>query len=194
MMTLEEAMRGSVREVNVRRPAGRTTKMESYQVRHSARGFGRPEIAGAGYGESGSGGGESGDLYLRVRLAKHPDFDVDDHNLVYEAELAPWEAVLGAEISIPSLDGRVNIKIPAGTQSGQKPRVRGRGLLMRGGVRGDLLVTTRIVVPAKITDAEKNLWEQLKAAPVQSAKSIVSVKMRRRGLPSRLVLGNFYET
>ena len=61
-----------------------------------------------------------GDLYLRVRLARHPDFEVDDHNLIYELELAPWEAVLGAEISVPTLDGRVNIKIPAGTASGQK--------------------------------------------------------------------------
>src|SRR5207302_5740297 len=64
--------------------------------------------------------------YLRVRLAKHPDFVVEDHNLVYEAELAPWEAVLGANISVPTLNGRVNIRIPPGTQAGQKLRVRGR--------------------------------------------------------------------
>jgi len=79
-------------------------------------------------------------LYLRVRLAKHPDFEVEDHNLIYEAELAPWEAVLGAKFPVPALDGRVNIKIPAGTQSGQKLRVRGRGLPARGGARGDLFV------------------------------------------------------
>ena len=162
MVTLEEAMRGSVREVNVRRPVGRTTKTESYQVRIPPGVLEGQKLRVPGRGESGSGGGESGDLYLRVRLAKHPDFDVEDHNLIYEAELAPWEAVLGAEISVPALDGRVNIKIPAGTQSGQKLRVRGRGLPMRGGTRGDLLVATRIVVPAKVTDAEKNLWEQLK--------------------------------
>ncbi len=98
-----------------------------------------------------------GDLYLRVRLAKHPDFEVDGHNLIYELELAPWEAALGAEISVPTLDGKVNIKIPAGTASGQKLRVRGRGL----GKDGDLLVTTKIVVPGKISDAQKKLWEQL---------------------------------
>ena len=162
MVTLEEALHGSVREVNVRRPVGRTTKTESYQVRIPPGVLEGQKLRVPGRGESGSGGGESGDLYLRVRLAKHPDFDVDDHNLIYEAELAPWEAVLGTEISVPALDGRVNIKIPAGTQSGQKLRVRGRGLPTRGESRGDLLVATRIVVPAKITDAEKNLWEQLK--------------------------------
>jgi curved DNA-binding protein len=87
---------------------------------------------------------------------------VDGHDLIYEAELAPWEAVLGTEISVPALDGRVNIKIHAGTQSGQKLRVRGRGLPSRDNGRGDIFVVTRIAVPARITDAEKKLWEQLK--------------------------------
>ena len=162
MVTLEEAMRGSVREVNIRRPVGRATKTETYQVRIPPGVTEGQKLRVAGRGESGSGGGESGDLYLRVRLAKHPDFDVDGHDLIYEAELAPWEAVLGAEISVPALDGRVNIKIPAGTQSGQKLRVRGRGLPSRDRGHGDLFVVTRIVVPSKITDAEKKLWEQLK--------------------------------
>jgi curved DNA-binding protein len=114
------------------------------------------------FGSRMRGGGESGDLFLRVRLAKHSEFDVDGHDLIYEAELAPWEAVLGTEISVPALDGRVSIKIHAGTQSGQKLRVRGRGLPQRGGDRGDLFVITKIVVPARITDTEKKLWEQLK--------------------------------
>jgi curved DNA-binding protein len=102
-----------------------------------------------------------GDLYLRVQLAKHPDFEVEDHKLIYEAELAPWEAVLGTSLSVPALDGRVNIKIPPGTQNGQKLRVRGRGLPSRNGARGDLIIVARIAVPAKVTDAEKKLWEQL---------------------------------
>ena len=99
-------------------------------------------------------------MYLRVRLARHPDFEVEDHNLIYEAELAPWEAVLGANLSVPALDGRVNIKIPPGTQNGQKFRVRARGLPARDSARGDLMVVTNIAVPAKVTDAEKKVWEQ----------------------------------
>ena len=162
MVTLDEAMHGSIRSVTVRRPSGRATKTETHQVRIPAGVTEGQKLRVAGRGESGSGGGEAGDLYLRVRLAKHPDFDVDDHNLIYEAELAPWEAVLGAEISVPALDGRVNIKIPAGTQGGQKLRVRGRGLPQRDAGKGDLLVVTKIVVPAKISEAEKKLWEQLK--------------------------------
>ena len=98
---------------------------------------------------------------MRVRFAKHPDFDVDGTNFVYELELAPWEAALGAEISVPTLEAKVNIKIPAGTPSGQKLRVRHRGLLQRDGTRGDLMVVTKIVVPEKLSAAEKKLWEQL---------------------------------
>jgi curved DNA-binding protein len=115
----------------------------------------------AGHGEAGTDGGGAGDLYLRVRLARHPDFEVEGHNLIYEAELAPWEAVLGTNLSVPALDGRVNIKIPPGTQNGQKLRVRGRGLPQRDGARGDLIVVTQIAVPVKVTDVEKKLWEQL---------------------------------
>jgi curved DNA-binding protein len=147
MVTLEEAKRGSLRTVTVRHE----NRTDSHQVKIPAGITEGQKLRIAGHGEGG------GDLYLRVRLAKHPDFEVDGHNLIYELELAPWEAALGAEISVPTLDGKVNIKIPAGTASGQKLRVRGRGL----GKSGDLLVTTKIVVPEKISDAQKKLWEQL---------------------------------
>jgi curved DNA-binding protein len=153
MVTLEEAARGSIRSVSVRHGS----RTETHQVKIPAGVTEGQRLRIAGRGEHGSGGGAAGDLYLRVRLAKHPDFEVEDHNLIHEAELAPWEAALGAEISVPTLTGRVNIKIPAGTQSGQKLRVRGRGLPPSG----DLLVVTQIAVPARVTDAEKKLWEQL---------------------------------
>ncbi len=79
----------------------------------------------------------------------------------YEAEVAPWEAVLGANISVPTLNGHVSIKVPPGTQNGQKLRVRGRGLPERGGGTGDLIVETRVEVPKRVTDSERKLWEQL---------------------------------
>jgi curved DNA-binding protein len=147
MVTLEEARRGSLRTVTVKHE----NRTDSHQVKIPAGITEGQKLRIAGRGESG------GDLYLRVRLAKHPDFEVDGHNLIYELDLAPWEVALGAEISVPTLDGRVNIKIPAGTAGGQKLRVRGRGL----GKTGDLLVVTRIVVPSKISEAQRKLWEQL---------------------------------
>jgi curved DNA-binding protein len=154
LVTLEEAARGSVRSVTVRHGS----RNETHQVKIPAGVTEGQRLRIAGRGEHGSGGGTAGDLYLRVRLAKHPDFDVEDHNLIYEAELAPWEAALGSEISVPTLTGRVKIKIAPGTQSGQKLRVRGRGLPPSG----DLMVVAKIVVPAKLSDAEKKLWELLK--------------------------------
>ena len=157
MVTLDEAMHGSVRTVNVRH----NSRNESYQVKIPAGVTEGQKLRVAGRGEAGAGGGEAGDLYLRVRLAKHPDFEVDDHNLIYEAALAPWEAVLGASISVPTLDGRVNIKIPPGTQNGQKLRVRGRGLPLRGEGHGDLIVVGRVEVPKNVSETERKLWEQL---------------------------------
>jgi curved DNA-binding protein len=183
MVTLEEATHGSLRSVSVRRAVecdrcagtgrrgqractvcggeGRVSKSETYQVKVPSGVAEGQKLRLAGRGEAGTGGGATGDLYLRVRLAKHPDFEVEDHNLIYEAELAPWEAVLGANISVPTLHERVNIKIPPGTQNGQKLRVRGRGLPRHAGEKGDLIVVTRVEVPAQINESERKLWEQL---------------------------------
>jgi curved DNA-binding protein len=157
MVTLEEAMRGSIRSVSIQHHA----RTETYQVKIPAGVTEGQRLRVPGRGEAGSGGGAAGDLYLRVRLARHPDFQVDDHNLIYEADLAPWEAVLGTNISVPTLPGTVNIRIPPGTQAGQKLRVRGRGLPNRNGGNGDLIVVTKIEVPAETSDAERKLWEQL---------------------------------
>ncbi len=157
MVTLDEVVRGSVRSVSVRH----NSHTETYQVKIPAGVAEGQRLRVAGRGEAGSGGGAAGDLYLRVRLAKHPDFQVDGHNLSYEAELTPWEAVLGTNISVPTLGDRVNIKIPPGTQNGQKLRVRGRGLPSRDGAHGDLIVVARIEVPRQISDTERKLWEQL---------------------------------
>ncbi len=183
LVTLEEAMRGSVRSVSVRHAVpcehcggtgqrarhvcnvcggtGQMAKTDTYQVKIPAGVTAGQRLRLAGRGEAGLAGGAAGDLYLRVRFARHPDFEVQDHNLIYEAELAPWEAVLGVNISVPTLNGPVNIKIPPGTQNGQKLRVRGRGLPARNGGSGDLIVETRVEVPGKVSDSERKLWEQL---------------------------------
>src|SRR3954471_18402195 len=183
MVTLEEAMKGSVRSVSVRHGlpcehcggtgqrarhvcnvcggTGQVQKTDTYQVKVPAGVTDGQRLRVAGRGEAGQGGGAAGDLYLRVRFAKHPDFEVQEHNLIYQAELAPWEAVLGANITVPTLDGSVNIRIPPGTQAGQKLRVRGRGLPQREGSKGDLIVETRVEVPASVSDSERALWEQL---------------------------------
>jgi len=161
LVTLQEAVRGSVRPVTVRFSSGGRVQTRTYQVKIPPGVTEGQRLRLAGRGEAGAGGGDAGDLYLRVRFAKHPDFEVDGANLIYEAALAPWEAVLGTALTVPTLQGRVHIRIPPGTQNGQKLRVRGHGLPQRGGEPGDLIVVARLEVPERVTEAERKLWEQL---------------------------------
>ncbi len=115
-----------------------------------------------GRGAAGSGGGSPGDLFLRVHFEPHPDFRVKDGKLHYELELAPWEAVLGTKVDIPTLDRPVRLTIKPGTRGGRPLRVRGRGLPgHKGGSPGDLYVDISIAVPESLTPAERELWEKL---------------------------------
>jgi len=133
---------------------------ESHQVKIPAGVLEGQRLRVPGKGGTGPGGGKPGDLFLNVRLAGHPDFRVEGENLFTEVDLAPWEAVLGANVAVPTLEGPVNIRIPPGTQSGQLLRVRGRGLGKEGS-RGDLLVAARVQIPDRVSDAGRKLWEQI---------------------------------
>jgi len=157
MVPLEEALRGSVREVTLQRGG----KTETYRVKIPAGVREGQRIRLAGKGESGRSGGESGDLYLRVRLARHPDLRVEGSDLYADLEVAPWEAVLGASVPVPTLDGAVTLKIPAGSTAGQKLRLRGQGLPREDGGRGDLYAVLEIAVPDRVGPEEKKLWEKL---------------------------------
>ena len=157
MVPLEEALRGSVREVTLQRGG----KTETYRVKIPAGVREGQRIRLAGKGESGRSGGESGDLYLRVRLARHPDLRVEGSDLYADLEVAPWEAVLGASVPVPTLDGAVTLKIPAGSTAGQKLRLRGQGLPREDGGRGDLYAVLEIAVPDRVAPEEKKLWEKL---------------------------------
>ncbi len=183
MVTLEEAMRGGIRPISVRRNVvcpdchgsgvqgrqvcpkcggeGHVTATQTYKVKIPPGVRDGQRLRVSGQGEPGHAGGPPGDLYLRVRMASHPDFRVEGGDLYYDLDLAPWEAALGASVSVPTLSGPVNIKIPSGTQTGQRLRVRGRGLAGREGEAGDLYVVARVQMPKEIGEKEKALWEQL---------------------------------
>src|SRR5207237_589765 len=107
------------------------------------------------------GGGKSGELLLRVRLARHPDFSVEGSDLVHEVKIAPWQATLGDQLIVPTLEGSARLKLPPGTQGGQRFRLRGRGLPGVSGQRGDLYVVVQISIPKKLSEGERELWEQL---------------------------------
>ncbi|MDE1170692.1 MAG: J domain-containing protein [Verrucomicrobium sp.] len=161
LVTLEEAMRGSTRPVTVRRTDPRTgaETTQTFQVRIPPGIREGQRIRLAGQGDAGSGG--AGDLYLNVRLARHPDFRVSGDDLYYELPLAPWEAVLGASVTVPTLEGTAALRIPPGAGAGQKLRLRGQGLPKREGKRGDLYAVLAIEVPTKVDEAEQALWQQL---------------------------------
>jgi curved DNA-binding protein len=159
MVTLEEALHGSTRQVSLRRAGSKKT--ETYQVKIPRGVREGQRIRLAGQGEAGEGGGKSGDLFLRVRLARHPDFSVEGSDLVHEVKIAPWQAVLGDQIIVPTLEGNARLKLPPGTQGGQRFRLRERGLPGVSGQRGDLYVAVQISVPKKLSEREREIWEQL---------------------------------
>jgi curved DNA-binding protein len=158
MVTLEEAMQGSSREVTLQRGGGR---VETYRVKVPAGVREGQRIRLAGRGQEGASGGEAGDLYLRVRLARHPDLRVEGENLVTDLEMAPWEMVGGATVPVKTLEGTVMLKVPAGSLAGQKLRLRGQGLRREDGSRGDLYAILEVVVPGSVGAEEKKLWEEL---------------------------------
>ncbi len=166
LVTLEEAMHGAVRPISLQSTNARTGKIEtqSFQVRIPAGVTDGKRIRVPGQGESGAGGAAAGDLYLRVRHAAHPDFHTEGVDLYYDLDLAPWEAVLGAELTVPTLDGPIKLRIPPGSENGQQLRLRGRGLPKgKTGGRGDYHATLNIHLPAHLNDEERALWEKLRA-------------------------------
>ena len=115
-----------------------------------------------GQGGAGSNGSEPGDLYLHIRLQPHPVFTVKGDDVETELPIAPWEAVLGAKVEAPTIDGRVELTVPAGAKSGQRLRLRGQGLHKRKDGRGDEYVRLKIVTPKDVSAEERHLYEELK--------------------------------
>jgi curved DNA-binding protein len=128
----------------------------------------------AGQGEPGANGGPPGDLLLRVRLRPHRLFDLTgDNDVQIELPVAPWEAALGARVSVPTLEGPVEMTIPAGTQAGQRLRLRRQGLNRRDGSRGDQYAKLKIVNPPQLTSAERELFEKLRDASRFNARELM---------------------
>jgi curved DNA-binding protein len=117
-----------------------------------------------GKGGKGQRGGEDGDLYLHVGIKPHPTFRADHQDIYFDLSLTPWEAALGAEVTVKTLEGAVLLTVPAGSSSGRKLRLRGRGMPKGTGVnapRGDLYALVGIAVPATLTVQERTLLEEL---------------------------------
>jgi curved DNA-binding protein len=154
-LSLEEAVRGGRRRITL--GDGRDYEVD---VPRGVRDGQRIRLAGAG--QQGTGRGQAGDLFLRVRLRPHPRYRVEGRDLHTDLPVAPWEAALGASVHVPTLDGRARVRVPPGSSSGRRLRLRGEGLPDRDGA-GDLYAHVKIVVPERLTADERDLFERLAA-------------------------------
>lgn len=164
LVRLEEVMNGTERSLQLQQ-VNRTTGQSELKTSKIRIPKGITEgqlIRCAGLGSPGINGGKAGDLFLHVRLEKHPDFRVSGSDLYYELALAPWEAVLGTEVPVKSLTGEVRIKIPPLTDHATELRIKGRGLPSGSGdTMGNLYAIVRIAIPESISDEETTAWRDL---------------------------------
>jgi len=168
-VTLEEAYGGVAKTITltpVDRGRGRgRSRPKKYDVRLPPGTIEGTRIRLSGQGGVEPRGGRAGDLYLRIHIAPHPSFRLQGYDLEEDLPVAPWEAALGGIVSVPTVEGVASVRLPAGAQSGQRVRLKGKGMpRARGQERGDLYAMVRIVVPRDLTDAERRLFEQLAAA------------------------------
>jgi curved DNA-binding protein len=158
-ITLEEAHRGTTRNISLRAPDG---KQKSIRVNVPAGVSNGELIRVANEGAAGTAGGPPGDLFLSIRIDPQATFKIlDNGNLEMDLPVAPWEAALGATVRIPTVEAPVELTIPPNTQAGQRLRLRGQGLNRRSGGRGDLYVRTKIVNPPSLSPKERDLFERL---------------------------------
>jgi curved DNA-binding protein len=168
-LTLEQAAQGteidvalSFLERDERGAPRRGTR--NFKVRIAKGATNGQRLRVPGKGGKGANGGRDGDLYLNIVLKPHRLFRPDGHDLYLDLPLTPAETVLGATVEVPTLAGAVNLKVPPGTQAGQRLRLAKRGLPKPGGGEGDLFAIVQVVVPESPSEHERNLYSELAAA------------------------------
>ncbi len=164
---LEDAYRGATRSLNMRtteRDAdGRPFLQERTLNVKIPKGVKQGQhIRLQGQGNPGVGGGSAGDLYLEIAFNPHPLYRVEELDVSLELPIAPWEAALGGSVKIPTPDGPVDMKIPAGSSSGRKLRLKGRGIPAQS--PGNFYVTLKVVMPDTLSDKAKDLYRELAQA------------------------------
>jgi curved DNA-binding protein len=165
-ITLEDAFQGASREVNIPiteidHNGQRYNRQHTLRVKIPAGVKSGQRIRLAGQGGAGANGGKKGDLYLEIDIVKNNTFDLMGNDVYVTLPIAPWEAVLGATVPVPTLNGKVELKIPPNSQGGQQMRLKGRG--MPGATAGDQYVILKIIIPAPLSDKAKTLFQELAA-------------------------------
>ncbi|NEV62010.1 DnaJ C-terminal domain-containing protein [Thiorhodococcus minor] len=163
-ISLEDAFQGATRQIKVQVPDNgvggqAATQSKTLNVRIPAGVTQGRQIRLAGQGSAGRHGGPAGDLFLEIDLKPHAHFTPEGKDIQLRLPIAPWEAALGATVTVPTLGGSVNLKIPAGSQSGKKLRLKGRGL--PGSPAGDEIVVLEIAAPPANTEAARELYRKM---------------------------------
>ncbi|MDP2832994.1 MAG: DnaJ C-terminal domain-containing protein [Pseudomonadota bacterium] len=155
-LTLEEAYHGVEKHLSLSAQDG----TRDVKLRVPAGALSGKRLRVSGKGQRSPYGGAAGDLYLVIQIAPNARYRLDNKDIYLDTPIAPWEAALGTAITVPTLNGNVRVKVPAGTRSGQKLRLSGRGMPVTGGA-GDFYVQLQVVLPATLSEAERALYEQL---------------------------------
>lgn len=161
-LTLEEAVLGGTREITLSDNETGQRKTLSVRIPEGIRPGQKIRLAGKG--QPGFDGSPAGDLLLKVEILPDARFRIEGSDLYTTVPVTPWEAALGGEAEVETPTGRLRVRIPAGTSSGRKIRLRERGLSGPGGTKGDLFAEFRIVVPEQLSERERALFEQLAEA------------------------------
>lgn len=156
-INLDEGFKGVSKKINIRGQSG--TRTISFKIPKGVKDG--EKIRLKGQGEDSYYGGQKGDLLLTIRIKTSNRFSLEGNNLITSIDILPWEAALGAEKMVDTIDGKVRVKIPAGVQTESKIRVSGKGYFNKSGKRGDLFLKIRIVNPSYLTDEMKGLYEKL---------------------------------
>jgi len=160
-LSLEEAMQGGRRQIRLESTPDGRPRIYQVSIPPCARDGQRIRLRGQG--QVARPGGRPGDLYLTVRIRPHPRYRVQDSDLHTTLDIAPWVAALGGNAVLHTPEGDVVVRVPPGSSSGRRIRLRGRGLMRGRGERGDLFAEIRIVVPRELTAEQRSLFERLAA-------------------------------
>ncbi len=157
-LSVEDAYRGGTRRITL----SGADEPTSFEVVIPPGVTDGQRIRLVGRGGQGSGGGTPGDLYLVVRIAPHPRYRVNGRDISVDLPLAPWEAALGASVPVPTPGGEAKVRVPAGSSTGRRLRLRGEGMPNPRGTPGDLYAEVKIMVPRKLAPRERELFEALR--------------------------------
>ncbi|MGH8046692.1 MAG: DnaJ C-terminal domain-containing protein [Chthoniobacterales bacterium] len=159
LVSIEEAFQGSSRRISFRRSDSPQPQTYTVKIPKGVREGQRIRLAGQG--GSGAGGGGAGDLYLRVKFQKHPDYEIEGSDLIRQVAVPVTTCVVGGAVELETLEGTAKLRIPPLTQAGKRFRLPGHGLPKPGGGRGDLYAVVSVALPTHLTESERALWEKL---------------------------------